>query len=201
MKETPLPSQVRRRTLAILLPTAILALGVAGCTSTSLQSSAGVVAAPAETADGSSAAAIVKTYEKYMNGYVDAYHNSNPNDPAFLEAGGDTGGGLKAMLESSISQGVKANDQRPSWSDPVVQFVDANKTIASVSFCFNPGNWQTVNAANQPAAPQDAAAVNAPHPRYPGDVGKAFRALMLLDRDSAGNWTVQQTNAQPDNPC
>jgi hypothetical protein len=206
MKETALPSQLRRRAMAILMPTAILALGAAGCTSTGVGASSDVVAPAASVPQGASATAIVKAYQKYMNAYVAAYNSGNPNDPAFVQVGGGTGGGLQAVLQDSINAGVIANG-KPEWSDPQVQFVDANKTIASVSFCFDPGTWKTIKADTAaspspvPEAPPLLGNENPPHPKYPGDAIGKFRAFMLLDRDNAGNWTVQQTNAQPDNPC
>jgi hypothetical protein len=200
MKETPLPSLLRRRTMAILIPTAMLALGAAGCASPGIGTSE-VAAPPAVTPQGADAKAILTAYRTYMQAYVKAYNTGDPNYSTFVQSGGGTGGGLQAVLQSSVSDGVIAKGN-PALSDPVLQFVDANKTIASVSFCFDSTNWTTVNTVTKtPAAPR-VTDDNSPHPRYPGDELRApFRTLMLLDRDSSGNWTVQQTNAQPDNPC
>jgi hypothetical protein len=188
--------------MAILVPTAMLALGAAGCASSGIGTS-NVAAPPAVTPQGADAQAILKAYQTYMNAYVTAYNTGNSNYSTFVQAGGGTGGGLQAVLQNSISAGVIAKG-KPKLSDPVLQFVDTNKTIASVSFCFDASGWMTIKAGTEdtPAAPP-AIDDNSPHPLYPGDKleGGGFRALMLLDRDSAGNWTVQQTNAQPDNPC
>ncbi len=98
-----------------------------------------------------------------------------------------------------------------------MQFLDATKTIAAVNFCFVPSNWEIVEkqTGKPPApdgklvpmltAPSEGPGVSAhpPHPRYPGDAGQPGKdiVMLLLNRDTAGHWTVAQSNAQVDNPC
>jgi hypothetical protein len=223
LKETALRPQPRRRTSTILLSAiAAAALGAAGCSTVSNEIA---VQTPATVAPDAGAAPILDVYGKFMAAYVHAYNTANPKYGPFLSLGGGNGGGIGGQLSQAIANGVTATGT-PNWSDPSVQYVDGNQTIASVTFCFSPGTWKTIDAQNgrleadpsrvlpptpPSAAPSSSASQSSdsapgssahpPHPIYAGDVAGAYTVLMLLNRDARGHWLVAQTNAQPDRPC
>jgi hypothetical protein len=180
---------------------------VAGCSSSSLSDSATVVAPPT-VAPSQGATQIISTYKKFMSAYVAAYSLGQPNDKTLVSLGGGNGAGLQTAIKQAVDQGIVARG-KPSWSsNPTVQFVDTNATVASVTFCFDPGTWHTVTAASasgpkpSPAGPSSLDAnSHPPHPAYPNDAVGRYDVLMLMNRDTAGNWTVAQVNAQPDRPC
>lgn len=196
---------VRRRTRVILVSVALSLTGVAGCSSSSAPDVQTPVAAPTVAAS-QGATQILATYKKFMTEYVKAYNAGDPNDPEFTSLGGGNAAGLQAVIQSSVTDHIIAVGQ-PTWSQPVVQFVDANETIASVTFCFDPDTWKTVISGTEadpspsPSAPGLDATSHPPHPAYPDDAVGAYTVLMLLNRNTAGKWTVAQTNAQPDRPC
>jgi hypothetical protein len=179
--------------------------GVAGCSSSSAPNVETAVAAPTVAAS-QGATEIIATYKKFMTEYVAAYNSGDPNNPDFISLGGGNAAGLKAVIQAAIDDGVMATG-KPTWSRPVVQFVDGNEMIASVTFCFNPATWKTVTSdtANSPSPEPTAPALDAnshpPRPAYPTDAIGAYTVLMLLNRNTAGKWTVAQANAQPDRPC
>jgi hypothetical protein len=177
---------------------------VAGCSSSSAPDVATAVAPPTVSAS-QGATQIIATYKKFMTEYVAAFNTGDPNKPDFLNLGGGNAAGLQAFVQNSVDQGVIATGT-PTWSKPVVQFVDANETIASVTFCFDPVSWATKKSdASSPSPEPTASAVlvtsHPPHPAYPTDAVGAYTVLMLMNRNAAGKWTVAQANAQPDRPC
>jgi hypothetical protein len=204
----------------ILVSTALALIGVAGCSSSN--TSANATAEPLPTvAPSQGAARILSTYQNYMAAYVTAYNTKNADYGPFVSLGGGNGGGLQAGVQDALDHGIFA-EGKPSWSRPQAQFVDTNDTIASVTFCFNPGTWKTVAEVSVDAtasastststSPSPAPSLTAvmpplsstshpPHPAYLGDAVNPYIVLMLLNRHTAGNWTVAQTNAQPDHPC
>ena len=197
---------VRRRTWVILVSVALSFTGVAGCSSSSAPEVATAVAPPTVAAS-QGATQIVATYKKFMGYYVSAYNAGNPNNPDFVRLGGGNAAGLRAFIQSAVDDGVIATGQ-PAWSrKPLVQFVDANEMIASVTFCFDPATWKTVKTATavgqspEPTTPALDAIGHPPHPAYPNDAIGPYTVLMLLNRNTAGTWTVAQANAQPDRPC
>lgn len=194
---------VRRRTRVILVSVALSLVGVAGCSSSS-DPDVGTPAAAPTVAPSQGATQIIATYKTFMTEYVAAYNNSDPNNAAFTSLGGGNAAGLQAFIQSSIDDGLTATGQ-PTWSaKPTVQFVDANETIASVTFCFNPATWTVKSGANpspKPSASSPDTTGHPPHPAYPDDAVGAYHVLMLLNRNTAGKWTVAQANAQPDQPC
>jgi hypothetical protein len=202
---------VRRRTTVILVSVALGLTGAAGCSSSSLSDSATVVAPPT-VAPSQGATQIIATYQKFMSAYVAAYNHGQPDNKTLVALGGGNGAGLQAIIKHDLDQGIIANG-KPSWSaNPAVRFVDTNDTVASVTFCFNPGSWETVAAGSvrgpspspspdqiEPSAPD--ANSHPPRPAYPNDVVGQYEVLMLMNRNTAGTWTVAQVNAQPDHPC
>lgn len=237
LKETALRPQLRRRTSTILLSAiAAAALGAAGCSSVSNEIA---VQTPATVAPNAGAAPILSAYSQFMKAYVVAYDTGNPNYKTFLTLGGGNGGGMRSQLVTAAAAGVTATygpgprpnsappfeGEKPSWTSPSVQYVDGNQTIASVTFCFNPAQWRTVDkdrnqvqdpaliapatqasappssAASQPSDNVPGSSAHPPHPAFLGDVVGAYTVLMLLNRDAQGQWLVAQTNAQPDRPC
>lgn len=206
MEESALRPHVRRRTRVILVSVALSLIGVAGCSSASTPDVETAAVAPTVAAS-QGATEIVATYKKFMTEYVAAYNAGDPNNPAFTSLGGGNAAGLQAVVQDAIDHGIIAVG-KPTWSaDPVVQFVDANETIASVTYCFNPADWKTVKSGTEagpspePTAPELDATSHPPHPAYPNDAVGAYTVLMLLNRNTAGKWTVAQANAQPDRPC
>jgi hypothetical protein len=189
----------------ILVSVALSLIGVAGCSSSSAPDVETAVAAPT-VAPSQGATQILATYKNFMTEYVKAYNTGDPNNPAFTGLGGGNAAGLQTVIQDAVSAGITAIGQ-PTWSKPVVQFVDANETIASVTFCFDPHTWKTVTSETaagpspEPAAPALDATSHPPHPAYPDDAVGAYNVLMLLNRNTAGKWTVAQANAQPDRPC
>ena len=149
---------------------------------------------------------ILATYKNFMTEYVAAYNNGDPNNPDFTSLGGGNAAGLAAIIKNAVDQGVIAVG-KPQWYEPVVQFVDANETIASVTFCFDPATWRTVKSGTEagpspePIAPALDTTSHPPHPAYPNDAVGRYRVLMLMNRNTAGKWAVAQANAQPDRPC
>lgn len=196
---------VRRRTRVILVSVALSLIGVAGCSSSGASDVETAVAAPTVAAS-QGATQIIATYKNFMKEYVTAYNTGDPNNPTFTSLGGGNAAGLQKVIQDAVSAGIIAVGQ-PTWSKPVVQFVDANETIASVTFCFDPVDWKTVRSASaagpspEPSAPALDATSHPPHPAYPDDAVGAYTVLMLLNRNTAGKWTVAQANAQPDRPC
>lgn len=196
---------VRRRTRVILVSVALSLIGVAGCSSSSAPDVETAVAAPT-VAPSQGATQILATYKNFMTEYVAAYNNADPNNPDFTSLGGGNAAGLQPLIQDAIAANVIAVGQ-PQWYEPVVQFVDANETIASVTFCFYPDTWKTVKSGTesgpspQPSPPPLDATSHPPHPAYPDDAIGAYHVLMLLNRNTAGKWTVAQANAQPDRPC
>lgn len=196
---------VRRRTRVTIVSVALSLIGVAGCSSSSAPDAETVVAAPTVAAS-QGATQIIATYKNFMTEYVTAYNNGDPNNPDFIRLGGGNAAGLQAIIQSSVDQHVIAIG-KPIWWSPVVQFVDASERIASVTFCFDPHTWRTVISGTEagpspkPSAPTLDATSHPPHPAYPNDAVGAYAVLMLLNRNTAGKWTVAQTNAQPDRPC
>jgi len=205
MEESALRPHVRRRTRVILVSVALSLAGVAGCSSSSAPNVETAVAAPTVAAS-QGATQIIATYKKFMTEYVAAYNSGDPNNPDFISLGGGNGAGLKPVIQRAVDDGVIATG-KPTWSGPVVQFVDANETIASVTFCFDPATWKTVTSESanspspQPTAPALDTTSHPPRPAYPTDLVGPYTVLMLLNRNAAGKWTVAQTNAQPDRPC
>jgi len=205
MEESALRPHVRRRTRVILVSVALSLTGVAGC-STSGASDVGTAVAAPTVAASQGATQIIATYKSFMTQYVAAYNAGDPNNPTFTGLGGGNAAGLQAVVQNAVSAGVIAIG-KPIWSKPVVQFVDANETIASVTFCFDPGTWKTVKSGTEaspspePTAPSLDATSHPPHPAYPDDAVGPYTVLMLMNRNTAGKWTVAQTNAQPDRPC
>jgi hypothetical protein len=205
MEESALRPHVRRRTRVILVSVALSLIGVAGCSSSSAPDVETAVAAPTVAAS-QGATQIIATYKNFMTEYVTAYNTGDPNNPDFTSLGGGNAAGLQAVIQDAIGNGVIAVG-KPQWYEPVVQFVDANETIASVTFCFNPADWKTVKSGTEsgpspePSAPPLDATSHPPHPAYPADAVGAYHVLMLLNRNTAGKWTVAQANAQPDRPC
>lgn len=196
---------VRRRTRVILVSVALSLTGVAGCSSSSAPDVETAVAAPT-VAPSQGATQILATYKNFMTEYVAAYNNGDPNNPDFTRLGGGNAAGLQNVIQNAIDQGVIATG-KPTWSDAVVQFVGASERIASVTYCFNPATWRTVKSGSEagpspePIAPALAATSHPPHPAYPNDAVGPYTVLMLLNRNTAGKWTVAQANAQPDRPC
>jgi hypothetical protein len=205
MKESALRPHVRRRTRVIVVSVALGLAGVAGCSSSSAPDVATAVAPPTVSAS-QGATQILATYNKFMTEYVTAFNTGDPNSPDFVSLGGGNAAGLQTTIKDAVDAGVIATGT-PTWSKPVVQFVDANETIASVTFCFSPDSWRTValDTANSPSPSPDAPALDLsahpPHPAYPTDAVGAYTVLMLMNRNAAGKWTVAQANAQPDRPC
>jgi hypothetical protein len=205
IEESALRPHVRLRTRVILVSVALSLAGVAGCSSSSAPSVAPPVAAPTVAAS-QGATQIIATYTKFMTEYVAAYNSGNPNNPDFISLGGGNAAGLKAVIQDAIDHGVIARG-KPTWSRPVVQFVDENETIASVTFCFNPATWITVKSQTadsqspEPIAPALDETSHPPRPAYPEDRVGPYTVLMLLNRNSAAKWSVAQANAQPDRPC
>jgi hypothetical protein len=187
----------------ILTTTAVALLGATGCASSGSSTTVTAEAAPTVAAS-QGASKIIDTYQKYMTAYVTAYHDRNPDYGPFVSLGGGNGGGLQASLRSALDNGLTAAG-KPSWSQPVVQFVNANDSIASVSFCFNPGTWKTVMAktVSNPKGtfPPLSGTVHPPHPAYPGDAVGKYIVLMLLHKDTSGNWFVDRSNAETGHPC
>jgi len=208
----------------LLSAIAAAALGAAGCSNVSNEIA---VQAPATVAPSAGAAPILDVYGKFMAAYVRAYNTGDPKYGPFLSLGGGNGGGVGGQLSQAVANGVTATGT-PKWSNPSVQYVDGNQTIASVTFCFDPAGWKTVKPGSSDAsgeafpndvlpstpasaAPSSSASQNGdnapgssahpPHPIYAGDVPGAYTVLMLLNRDARGHWLVAQTNAQPDRPC
>jgi hypothetical protein len=200
---------VRRRTTVILVSVALGLTGAAGCSSSSLSDSAAVVVPPT-VAPSQGATQIIATYKKFMSAYVAAYNLGQPNNKTLIALGGGNGAGLQAVIKHDVDQGIIASG-RPSWSaNPAVRFIDTNATVASVTFCFDPGTWATFTASSvrgpspspQPIEPTSPDAnSHPPRPAYPADVVGRYDVLMLMNRDTAGAWTVAQVNAQPDHPC
>ena len=193
---------VRRRTRVILVSVALSLIGVAGCSSSSAPDVETAVAAPTVAAS-QGATQIIATYKNFMTEYVTAYNTGDPNNPDFTSLGGGNAAGLQAVVQNAVDAHIIAIG-KPTWTPkPVVQFVDANETIASVTFCFNPADWKTVKAgpSPEPTAPALDATSHPPHPAYPDDAVGAYTVLMLMNRNTAGKWTVAQANAQPDRPC
>ena len=193
---------VRRRTRVIVVSVALSLIAVAGCSPGNAPDVETAAAAPTVAAS-QGATQIIDTYKKFMTAYVAAYTYGHPNNPEFTSLGGGNAAGLQAVVQDAIDHGIKAKGT-PAWSrDPVVQFVDANETIASVTYCFNPADWKTVKAgpSAEPTTPALNANIHPPHPAYPNDAVGQYTVLMLLNRNTAGKWTVAQVNAQPDRPC
>lgn len=196
---------VRRRTQVIVVSVALGLTGVAGCSSSTAPDVEAAVAAPTVAAN-KGATQILATYKKFMSEYVKAYNTGDPNNPDFIGLGGGNAAGLQVFVQEAADAGVVAVGN-PTLSKPVVQFVDANETFASVTFCFDPATWRTVKSGTEtdptpePIAPALDATIHPPHPAYPNDAVGAYTVLMLLNRNTAGKWTVAQTNAQPDRPC
>ena len=205
MEESALGPHVRRRTWVIVVSVALGLTGVAGCSSSSAPDVATAVAPPTVSAS-QGATQIIATYKKFMTEYVAAFNAGDPNSPDFVSLGGGNAAGLQPVIQSAVKAHVKAVGQ-PTWSKPVVQFVDANETIASVTFCFDPVSWHTVTAesANSPSpvptTPEIDVSGHPPHPTYLTDAVGAYTVLMLMNQSAAGKWTVAQANAQPDRPC
>ena len=206
MEESALRPDVRRRTWVILVSTALGLTGVAGCSSGSGPDVQAAVAPPTVSAS-QGATEIIATYKKFMTEYVAAYNSGDPNNRDFNALGGGNAAGLQAVIQTAVDAGVVATG-KPAWSPhPVVQFVDANETIASVTFCFDPATWRTVKSetANgpspEPTTPPLDATSHPPRPAYPTDKVGPYTVLMLLNRNTGGKWTVAQANAQPDRPC
>jgi hypothetical protein len=206
MKESALRPHVRRRTTVILVSVALGLAGVAGCSSSSLPSTA-TAAAPPTVAPSQGATQIISTYKKFMSAYVTAYNDGQPNNKTLVALGGGNGAGLQAAIQDAVTSHIVAIG-KPSWSEnPTVQFIDTSDTVASVTFCFDPGSWKTVladtasDASPSPTAPSLDATRHPPHPAYPNDAVGKYTVLMLMNRDTAGKWTVAQVNAQPDHPC
>jgi hypothetical protein len=205
MEESALRPHVRRRTRVIIVSVALSLIGVAGCSSSNASDAETVVAAPTVAAS-QGATQILATYKSFMTEYVSAYNNGNPNNPDFTRLGGGNAAGLQAIVQNAVDQGVIATG-KPTWSSPVVQFVDASERIASVTFCFDPATWRTVKSGTEagpspePSAPALDATSHPPHPAYPNDAVGPYTVLMLMNRNTAGKWTVAQANAQPDRPC
>ena len=61
---------------------------------------------------------------------------------------------------------------------------------------------ETANSPSpEPTTPALDSSAHPPHPAYPTDAVGAYTVLMLMNRNTAGKWTVAQANAQPDRPC
>jgi hypothetical protein len=184
-----------------LVSAAVLALfGVAGCAA-SEASNSGPAPTSLPAVSSADEKAIVATYEKYMAAYVHAYDTGDADYAAFVSLGGGNGAGLQQSLRNSFDAGVIATGE-PKLSKPQVRYVDTTKNVASVTFCFDASSWRAVDATSlAQTTPPLSTTDHPPHPAYFGDAGGSYTALMLLDRDTNGSWTVQQTNAQPDRPC
>ncbi len=196
---------VRRRTRVIVVSIALGLTGVAGCSTSSTPDVATAVAPPTVSAS-QGATQILATYNKFMTEYVTAFNTGDPNSPDFVSLGGGNAAGLQTVIRTAVKANIIAIGQ-PTWAKPVVQFVDANETIASVTFCFDPASWRTVksDSANspspEPTAPALDLSAHPPHPAYPTDAVGKYTVLMLMNRNAAGKWVVAQANAQPDRPC
>src|SRR5262249_10519896 len=165
-KETPLLSQVRRRVQMIFVVAALAAVGTAtGCSASS--GSAGgekpLPAAPRGSKRG--AKAIPVPLANYNKEYVQPYNTANADYAPFLAAGGGNGAGLQTSLKETFADHFKGeiNGERgPEWSQPRVEYVDANSSIAAVTSCFSANDWQAVQTEPSSGPPKPTAGTQNP---------------------------------------
>ena len=196
---------VRRRTRVILVSVALSLTGVAGCSSSTTPDVETVAAAPTVAAS-QGAAQILATYKNFMTEYVKAYNTGDPNNPDFTSLGGGNAAGLQTVIQDAIDQGITAIGQ-PQWAEAgrPVRRRERNDRVGDVllrsGHLENREDRDRGRPSPVPSTPPLDATGHPPHPAYPDDAVGQYTVLMLLNRNTAGKWTVAQTNAQPDRPC